>query len=277
MIRLIALAFGLALAQPVFAQPAPPPAAPAGKPAATKPAVTQPSVAAKAAAKPTAAAATSGPCIGVISALGDSFGVQKIGLTVFGNEYKEISVPAWGLDDLVVARVRAAAGPRVSVKRIGYAKGAFEPYEHAKTLLHDSEADLAAVVKTIAAAGGCARYLVVVRFSTSFSNTNQTIKGIGAVNYGYSFSNRTYVFAITGIRLYDGRDFALLKKGIGGRSSQDGPFLYFNSFVRGPNRELKDFEWPDNKPEAVVAAARDTARAVLSESLDRALPDLLAP
>ena len=42
-------------------------------------------------------------------------------------------------------------------------------------------------------------------------------------------------------------------------------------------RELKDFAWPDDKPEAVIAAARDTARAVLTESLDHTLPELLAP
>jgi hypothetical protein len=73
MIRMIALAFGLALAQPVFAQLAPPSAAPASKPAVKKPAVVQPTAAAK-----SAAATTSGPCIGVISALGarpDSSGI----------------------------------------------------------------------------------------------------------------------------------------------------------------------------------------------------------
>ena len=67
----------------------------------------------------------SGPCrIGVISAVGDQFAVQKVGLTVFGNEETEVPVDAWGLDDLVVARDPRAAGSGIAVRRIAYAKGA---------------------------------------------------------------------------------------------------------------------------------------------------------
>lgn len=60
------------------------PAKPAAKKAATKPKAT--------AAKP-AEPASAGPCgIGVIAATQDLFVVQKIGLTVFGNDYTEVPV-----------------------------------------------------------------------------------------------------------------------------------------------------------------------------------------
>ncbi|UGX93427.1 hypothetical protein G6321_00048860 [Bradyrhizobium barranii subsp. barranii] len=74
--------------------------APQAKPTAKK-ATTKP----KATAKP-AESATAGPCgVGVIAGTGDIFVVQKIGLTVFGNDYAEVPV-SWGLDDLVFARAR---------------------------------------------------------------------------------------------------------------------------------------------------------------------------
>src|SRR5207302_4166001 len=70
---------------------------------------------AKTSAKP---AADSGPCqIGVIPVIGGTFVVQKVGLMVFGIELTEVSTSGWGLDDLVVARIRAAA-PGATVRKI---------------------------------------------------------------------------------------------------------------------------------------------------------------
>ena len=58
----------------------------------------------KSAAKPKpvgtpSVAAESGPCsIGVISAIGDRFSVQKFGITVFANDKTFVPID-WGLDD----------------------------------------------------------------------------------------------------------------------------------------------------------------------------------
>ena len=92
----------------------------------------------KAAPKAKAAAkqpvAETGPCrLGVISALGDRFSVQKFGLTIFENEENEATMNGWGLDDLPFARVRAATGADPSVRRIAYPTGAFEPYYNPKS------------------------------------------------------------------------------------------------------------------------------------------------
>ena len=74
-------------------------------------------------------ATESGPCgLGVISAIGDRFAVQKFGLTVFENEQSDVSIDDWGLDDLVLARVRSATGNDPTVRKIAYAKGTFEPF-----------------------------------------------------------------------------------------------------------------------------------------------------
>jgi hypothetical protein len=106
-------------------------------------------------------ATDSGPCrIGVISAIGDEFVVQRIGLTVFGNEYTEVPIEGWGIDDLVVTRVRAAL-PNTAVKRIAYPKGAFAPYDHPAHALFHNSPDLTTIVRQIANNAGCERYVVV--------------------------------------------------------------------------------------------------------------------
>jgi hypothetical protein len=55
--------------------------------------------------------------MGVIVHVGDVFVVQKVGLTVFGNEFAEVPT-SWGLDDLIFARVKAAGGARGTPYRI---------------------------------------------------------------------------------------------------------------------------------------------------------------
>ena len=166
MIRTVALLLALAMAQPALAQTAP---TPAPKPSPAKPSSAKPSPAKNrapetgAAAKPDAGA-QHGPCIGVIPHIGDRFVVQTIGFMAFGNDLKEVPIESWGLDDLVVARVRAAAGAGVAARRIAYPANAFEPYDHPpRRLFGDGDKDLKSVVQAIVGAGGCERYVVVVK------------------------------------------------------------------------------------------------------------------
>jgi len=125
MIRAFAVALVLscfAVSPWAQAQPAP---GTRGTTAAPKPAARKSAPKAKTSAKPPGPA-ESGPCqIGVIPVIGDQFVVQKVGLMVFGNDHAEVPINAWGLDDLAVARVRAAAAG-AGVRKIAYAKGAFE-------------------------------------------------------------------------------------------------------------------------------------------------------
>ena len=156
--------------------------------------------------------ADSGPCqIGVIPVIGDTFVVQKVGLTVFGNELTEVSTSGWGLDDIVVARIRAAA-PGVTVRKIIAAKDAFAAIkrpEGLSGLFHDTNADLVAAVRQIVAGTHCKRYVLVRRYGSQFSNTNQSVRGVGIV----SWAGRTYSFALTYIRVFDGEDFSIIKRG----------------------------------------------------------------
>jgi hypothetical protein len=285
-IRTAALLLALAVAQPALAQTAP---TPTPKPSATKPVLKKPAPPKPDAGAPAAAAATQrGPCIGVIPHLRDRFAVQTIGLTAFGNDLKEVPIESWGLDDLVVARVRAAAGTRIAVRRIAYPANAFGPFDNPPSrLFRNAEKDLKGVVQTIAGAGGCERYVVVIKGVGQWVGTNQLLEGIGVVNRG----TFTYLFADTTLFVFDGHTFDVLKTGAGAIDKEKiVPDPFVNAMlqterVRGPNRELKDLQRP-NEPDAIfvwppthdtVMGLRDATRALLAESLDNVLPKLLAP
>ena len=283
MIRIIALLLALAVAQPALAQTAP---TPAPKPSPAKPALKKPAPP-KPDAGTTAAAAQHGPCIGVIPHLRDRFAVQTIGLTMFGNDLKEVPIESWGLDDLVVVRVRAAAGARIAVRRITYPANAFEPFDNPPNrLFRNAGKDFKGVVQTIAGAGGCERYVVVIKGVGQWVGTNQLLEGIGIANRG----TYTYLFADTSLFVFDGHTFEVLKTGAGALDKEKiVPDPLVNAMlqterVRGPNRELKELQRP-NEPDAVfiwpptqdkVMGLRDVTRALLAESLDNVLPKLLA-
>lgn len=278
MVRVFVLACALScLAASAWAQGQP---AAAATPSATvaRPAVKKPAAKPQASRKP-AAPAESGPCqVGVIAAINDLFTVQKIGLTVFGNEYAEVPV-TWGLDDLVFARARAAAGG-IAVRRIVYAKGAFDSYYHPKpSLFRNSRAELTTLVREIAGNAACERYLVVIRLNEQFEGTNQSLNGIGVLNRGIGTGilDHTYLFAYLGVIVFDGQTFEIRK----------APHASFESVLARITANLTKYEntheldnsaFPTSPPEAANSATlRDGTRNLLTERLDRYLPAYFKP
>jgi hypothetical protein len=152
MIRAVALSFVLScLSTASWAQAQPAPSLTQSVAPSTMAQTKKPPPKAKTAAKPSEPMATR-PCrLGVIPVVGDTLGIKTIGLTVFGNEYAEASIESWGIDELVVARIRAAAGSDGGVRRIAYAKGAFASFDNPKpALFRNSDNDLTAIVRQIA-------------------------------------------------------------------------------------------------------------------------------
>jgi hypothetical protein len=257
--------FAWAQTQPAPATQEGAPGRPAAKKAASKP---------KAAAKPPAAV-ENGPCqLGVIPAIGDQFVVQKLGLTIFGNEYTEVAIDAWGLDDLVVARVRAVVAPGTGVKRVAYAKGAFAPYDHpAPALFRNSQDDLTAIVRQITANASCARYVVVTKFTGKIDGTNQTNRGIGVLNRGTSLLSHTSLFANIQVTVFDGQTFAIQKKPFDLGSVLAGTLA---RMTQDPLTQLDNATFPEPATDAAASATlRDRARALLVARLDKTLPEFL--
>lgn len=239
-------------------------------PAAAKPAVKKSTPKGKAAAKQPAPA-ESGPCqIGVISAVGDRFAVQKVGLTVFGNELTEVPINAWGLDDLVVARVRAAT-PGISMRKIAYPKSAFEPYYHPPaSLLRNDDKELTAVVRQITTRSNCARYFVFTTYTAQLQGTNQPLPGIGVLHHGSGPFSNTSLFANFVLRVFDGQSFVIAK-----RPSADLGAILAGSFGRlgqDPLTKLEAADFPAAPADAVASSIlRDHTRALLAARLDKAL------
>jgi hypothetical protein len=272
MVRRLAIAFVLScLAVPAWAQAQTAPGTAATQPATSpiKPAVKKAAPKAKAAAKPPVPAET-GPCgIGVIPVVGDLFVVQKVGLMVFGNEEAEVPVNGWGFDELVVARVRAAA-PGIGVRRIAYTADAFDAYEKPEfKLFRNRNDDLAAVVRQIAANVSCERYVVVTKYTGKLEGTNQTLHGIGILNHGTSLLSHTSLFANIQVRVFDGRSFAMRKIPFNLGSILAGTLA---AMTPDPLTKLDNESFPE--PAAAVAnnaMLRDRARALLAARLDKVL------
>jgi hypothetical protein len=249
------------------------PGAPIVKPAAKK----QPP---KAKAATTAiVAAEKGPCrLGVIPAVGDKFVVQKIGFTIFNNEFTEVPIDAWGLDEIVVARVRAAAGEGTAVRRLAYAKGTFTPYEHpGPALFRIPQNELTAIVRQIAANTGCERYVAITKLEGVLDGTNQTLLGIGILNHGTSLLSRTNLFVNISVTVFDGQTFAIHRNPPASLGAVLAGALQMTA-MRGPHRELDNAQFPANAADAVNSSTlRDGTRTLLTETLDKALPAILAP
>lgn len=116
--------------------------------------------------------------VGVISAVGSKFALQKVGITVFGNELNEVPIASWGPDDVEASRVSAVLGKRFAVKRISVPQGAFAAYENPAPFSNTDET-LQGIVRRLAASQPCDLYVVVTRSSVPFGGTNQVVTGVG--------------------------------------------------------------------------------------------------
>ncbi|WP_315797181.1 hypothetical protein [Bradyrhizobium sp. SZCCHNRI3043] len=266
--RLALVALAAAFATGAWAQ------APSTTAPKAAPAVKKPSGKTKAMAKP--GAIESGPCrLGVISALGDQLAVSKFGLTVFETEEDEVTLPGWGLDDLAMARVRAATGGDPTVRRIGYPKGAFEVYYHPTSrFLPDPKESLTAIVRNVTTNAGCARYLVVTRFETTIPNTTLRLRGIGAYNQGVgSILRHSHLFANVNITLIDGQSY----EKISSFSADTGARLAETMrLTEDPLNKLDNGDFPE--PLAAAASStvlRERLRTLVAAKLDRDLPSYL--
>ncbi|MBY0380347.1 MAG: hypothetical protein K2W78_00275 [Xanthobacteraceae bacterium] len=199
-----------------------------------------------------------GPCIGVLPVIGDTFGVKEVGVTVFGNKYTEIPIASWALDDLVVARVRAASPRGFVVKRIPFAVSAFDPfYKPRRALFPEPGTDLVDIVRRVASSSGCARYVVVTKWDSRFGSTNQSVRGIGLVHAGGLFAKTTLLFAITRAVVYD-QNFTPLKEAL--IQIDDRSILARSlDIVPGPTCELDDYAWPDQPAAADTPTNKEIA------------------
>jgi hypothetical protein len=222
---------------------------------------------------PTSKTTTSGHCsIGVVSIVGILFQVEKVGFGSFGNEYHRVQVDRWGYDDLVVSRIRAAA-PGQSVQRIefdGRKELAREKQKYAGSA-YDMDTALRDFTRRMAAGTSCDRYVLVHLDNGWILNSPEMAHGVGIINLPDPIQRHTYLFALTYIRVYDGRSFAILKQG----AASTGDRAELSRF-QGPKLEIEETAFPTNPTDAATNPAfREGVRNLLRTSLDKTLPTLL--
>jgi hypothetical protein len=208
--------------------------------------------------------------IGVISTIGTKFAVQKVGVTVFGNELNVVPIGAWGIDDAVNAKLASLLGADAEVKRIPYDKDAFAAYEAPGGLFRDYNAELTDALRKVTASQKCDLYLVVVATGSAYGSTNQSVSGLGILQGSSVFINQMWVHALFQIRLYDGRTLALL--GWKPARLRESGFM---AVIHGPHRQVDAALWPDAGHVESNVRLRTAVRELLDEALTATLPEVV--
>jgi hypothetical protein len=198
--------------------------------------------------------------IGVISAIGDAFAVQKIGFTVFGNERKEFATESWKIDEFVVGKVRAALAGRFDVRAVSYPKAAFLP--SGGNIFTGPQINVADAVRRVSPQGLDA-YLIVTKWSSPFGTTNQSVSGLGIIDSSGLVTN-VEVFTLYAISVIDGHQFTSLGIAF---PPQAGHFVT----IHGPSREV-DKSW---LPVSLDARANGKLKGAVTELLAQSLPATL--
>jgi hypothetical protein len=220
-------------------------------------------------AKP-AAPVESGRCqIGVIPIAGNLFTIQKIGPIALNNTYARAGAE-WGLDELVVSRVRAAV-PGAAVRRIAFSKEELARASKSVSLFRNIRSELKDFARQVAAGTNCDRYVVVHR------SGRLPLFGIGIAKFvSLLGQSRTYLFALMHVRIYDGQTFELIKEGPALIDDESLLARAYLNPVGGPYRALDEKSFPTSREEAVAnPTLRDGVRALLTASLDKTLPVML--
>jgi hypothetical protein len=195
--------------------------------------------------------------VGVISAVGHKFALQKMGITAFGNELNEVPI-SWGIDDAVAGKVSALLSGRYAVRRISPPAG----------LDADNAQD---VVRKIAASQKHDLYVVIARSSAPFGSSNQIVTGLGMIEAGGIINpDNVTLFAVTTVLVYDGRTFERL-----GWQRTGVESISIGKTINAPTRSLDRTWWPAT-PQAVHSEKLKAAtRALAVEGLSATIPQIM--
>lgn len=217
-------------------------------------------------------AATGTKTVGLISLIGESFTVKKIGIMVFGNEEETFPSAGWKIDDRVASSVSRILKKNFKVKRIGMPAGAYAEFKKGDFFLKSVDDEFAKFVAKYTAGQGCDYYLVVSPGGSQVGSTNQYIAGLGVLRWSNLFSPPEHVHALSVLTVYDGQMKQLRSER--GTIGQDT----FLVAIKGPHLELKDAEMLPPEPKAAFAdpRAQKLAWDLLDKSLAMTVPKVLA-
>jgi hypothetical protein len=214
-------------------------------------------------------------CIGVVSAIGDTFDLQKIGITVFGNELNTVPIDSWQIDNLVISKISTFLSKTWTVRRISYPKGAFSSLDEKHAIFYNSEDDLKGIVSRVTSSTKCDHYVVVVKGLSRYGDSNQFVHGLGIVETGASFLTFDLIYALYWIRVYDGHTYGVIGKR-GAIIEQTNPLLRLVTAhpIGGPYLKVDRSWWPESDA-AKSTMLREGIRSLVEKSLDLTMPLIL--
>jgi hypothetical protein len=221
-----------------------------------------------------ATASTGSKTIGLVSIIGETFTVKKIGIMVFGNEEKSFPIVGWKVDDRVAASVSLILKKNFKVKRIQLPAGAYAAFKNGDFLFKSYDDELAKFVASHAASVPCDYYLVIGPNGDRVASSNQIVSGLGVLRLESIFGDKEFIHAYAGMQVYDSKFVPL-------RSEHSLTIDFnplYNEILRGPNAEMKEGNRLPPDPKVAVAdpRAQKIAWELLEKSLTMTLPKLFA-
>jgi hypothetical protein len=210
----------------------------------------------------------------VIAAIGDTFSLQKVGVTAFGNALDKVSVEAWGIDKFVGDKISSQLAQRFDARRLDYPRGAFAFIERTRSPFSGDSKDFREEIRDaargIVASQRCDLCIVVTKSGGMYSSTNQSMYGLGIVdNSNLILTDNFYLFALWEMRVFDGKTFAVL-----GHKRAPSSDMPLQSLIRGPYRKVDKSWWPAPAQVAQNAKLRGATLQLLEQSIEAVVAEL---
>lgn len=206
----------------------------------------------------------------ITSVVGAKFNLQTMGMTVFGNDHKEASIGAWGLDDAVTAKLASLAGGSAQVQRIAASQDVVARFNDRPKPFEDGRVPQAAALRQLVVGRNCDLLLVVSNGFSPIGNSNQSIEGIGVFHVSTPLVSKHWLHTLMAISLYDARTM----EAINVKSATNGQDT-FMSTIKGPHREVDQAWWVEPAQVAGDARLRAAVRDMVEQALVTTLPEVL--
>ncbi|MDX2203157.1 MAG: hypothetical protein NW223_10425 [Hyphomicrobiaceae bacterium] len=207
----------------------------------------------------------------VASTLGSMFTVTSLGITALTTERWDIPVDGWQIDDHVRRRVHEMVGARFDVHHITAPPNAFHSLDQPGALFRNFESERADIVRRMVYGERCDYVLVVMRGSSAYGTTTQTVTGYGIIRSGDGVViDQVYVHALGSLVLYENHSFKILaEKKLGGSK---GLF----TTLSGPHKKVDKSAWPQPLGSADNPSMKATVTGLIDQGLTSTVPDVVA-
>lgn len=205
--------------------------------------------------------------VGIVSAIGDKFYARKMGFLGIGNDFKEMAIDSWAIDEMMTAKIRAALTPRFDVRPVTYRRAVFAAFPDRSGFIAQSFRP--ELVRTEVSPQGLDAYIVVLKGEREYSQTKELVRGLGSAEGNTDADPVMFVHAYYTIGLVDGHDFQIKRQA--GSLIPSRRNIFVREFMTSPSRQVDASLWP----KSLDAAANQRLKAVVVELIDQSLPDTL--